>query len=319
MENLTLIGTADRGIGNDLDNTIIGNDSGNFLDGGLGADQLEGRDGGDTYTISEEGDRIIETGTTGVDRVISSISFTLANNLEILDLIGTAATGIGNGSGNTINGNEADNFLDGLGGADLLNGGAGSDTYRLDDVGDRVSDTGTDPADIDTVFSSVGFTLGTNLDNLILEGTNAINGGGNELNNSLQGNAGSNQLIGDQGDDILNGGALNDDLQGGQGNDTYFVDNTGDRVSEAVNAGLDTVFSSVTFTLRDNVEILTLTGDANIDGTGNRDANTITGNSGNNRLDGGFGADRLEGLAGSDTYLVDNLGDTVIEGSDPRH
>ena len=74
---------------------------------------------------------------------------------------------------------------------------------------------------------------------------------------------------------------------GGTGNDTYVVNNAGDVVTEALNEGTDMVQSSITYTLGTNVENLTLTGSANIDGTGNGDANVITGNSGNDTLDGG--------------------------------
>ena len=58
---------------------------------------------------------------------------------------------------------------------------------------------------------------------------------------------------------------------GGLGNDTYVVDNVGDVVTEALNEGTDTVQSSVSFALGANVENLTLTGSANINGTGNGD------------------------------------------------
>ena len=74
----------------------------------------------------------------------------------------------------------------------------------------------------------------------------------------LIGTSGTDALVGRDGADVLNGGAGADTMQGGAGNDTYIVDNVGDVVTEALNNGIDTVRSSVSFTLGANVENLTL-------------------------------------------------------------
>ena len=91
-------------------------------------------------------------------------------------------------------------------------------------------------------------------------------------------------------------------MSGGLGNDTYYIDNTGDRVVESTNAGTDTVRSSITHTLAANVENLILTGTGAINGTGNALNNSLTGNSESNVLVGGVGRDVLTGLGGSDTF-----------------
>ena len=75
---------------------------------------------------------------------------------------------------------------------------------------------------------------------------------------------------------MLDGGAGADTLEGGTGNDTYYVGD-GDTVIEAADAGKDTIISGIRWTLGANVENLTLTGTAAINGYGNDLANTLRG------------------------------------------
>ncbi|WP_031435808.1 calcium-binding protein [Methylobacter tundripaludum] len=304
VENLTLTGTAGRnGTGNALDNLLIGNSGNNVLDGGIGADTMTGGVGNDTYIVDNTGDVVTENINEGTDTVQSSITYILGDNIEKLTLTGTdTLDGTGNALDNTLAGNEADNVLDGSTGADIMKGGAGNDTYVVDSSGDVVGEKANEGTD--TVQSSIAYTLSTNVENLILTGTSAINGTGNSLNNTL---------IGNSEDNVLNGGAGGDQLLGGLGNDTYVVDNVNDVITENQDEGIDTVQSSVTYTLSDNVENLTLTGTAGRNGTGNALDNLLIGNSGNNVLDGGIGADTMTGGVGNDTYIVDNTGDVVTE------
>ena len=104
---------------------------------------------------------------------------------------------------------------------------------------------------------------------------------------------GNDTLYGYEGNDALNGGGGSDVMEGGEGNDVYYVDNSGDTVTEELSEGTDIVYSWVTLTTPDNVENLTLYGSSDIDGVGNDLANTIRGNSGNNELSGGDGTDTL--------------------------
>ena len=206
----------------------------------------------------------------------------------------------------TLIGGAGNDKLDGGTGADKMTGGVGDDTYIVDNVSEYVNE-GTD-----TVQSSVTYTLGNNLENLTLLGTGSINGTGNALDNILKGNQSSNTLTGGAGNDILDGGLGADKLIGGTGNDTYVLDNTGDIVIENTNEGIDTVQSSITYTLGSNLENLILLGVNAINGTGNSLNNTITGNNANNTLtgdagddilDGGLGNDSLTGGTGNDTYI----------------
>src|SRR5262249_7671753 len=186
--------------------------------------------------------------------------------------------------------NDGNNFLNGGAGADTLAGGLGNDTYSVDSVGDMVIEAAK--AGIDTVKSWISYTLGDNLENLTLVGS---------ANNSATGNAFNNILTGNTGDNFLNGGAGADSMAGGAGNDTYSVDGVGDVVTEAANAGTDTVRSWISYTLCDNLENLTLVGSGNTNATGNTLNNTLTGNAGTNKLAGGDGDDIIIGGAGNDT------------------
>ncbi len=306
VESLVLTGlNAVNATGNALANTLTGNVSNNRLDGGAGADTMTGGAGDDTYVVDNAGDVVTEAAAGGTDTVESSITYTLGSELEKLVLTGTSAI---NGSGNALNnalaGNSAANRLDGGAGADSMTGGAGNDTYVVDNAGDVVTEAAS--GGTDTVESSVTFTLGTEVENLTLTGAAAINATGNTLANTLRGNAAAN---------VLSGGTGADTMIGGAGDDTYVVDNAGDVITELASEGSDTVQSSVTYTLAANVENLVLTGTSALNGTGNALNNALTGNSGANRLDGGSGADTMTGGAGNDTYVVDNVGDAVVEGA----
>ncbi|MBD2194384.1 cadherin-like domain-containing protein [Calothrix anomala] len=329
VENLILTGTAIAGTGNTLNNSITGNAGDNIIDGGAGNDTMVGGAGNDTYIVDSTGDVVTEAANAGTDTVAASTNYTLAANLENLTLTGSGSTNAtGNSGDNIIIGNSGNNAINGGAGADTMSGGAGNDSYTVDNAGDVVNEnvfSGTD-----TVSASIDYILTANVENLTLTGT-AITGTGNNLNNTITGNSSNNILNGGDGNDILNGGTGADTMSGGTGNDLFYVDNVGDVVSENANEGTDTVSSTINYTLTANVENLTLTGTAAINGTGNVSDNTITGNSGNNILNGGDGNDTLNGGAGNDTlnggagndnlnggagddsYTVDDAGDTIKE------
>ncbi|MCE2717389.1 MAG: hypothetical protein LW708_01010 [Anabaena sp. 49628_E55] len=322
LENLILTGIdAINGTGNAANNVITGNNGNNSLNGGAGTDTLIGGLGDDIYIVDSTTDIITEQANEGTDTIQSSVTLTIATNLENLTLTGTAAiNGTGNAGNNLITGNDVNNSLNGAAGNDTLNGGAGTDTL-IGGLGDDIYivDTATDTiteqanAGTDTIQSGVTLTIATNLENLTLTGTAAINGTGNAGNNVITGNTGNNTLNGAAGNDTLNGGDGTDTLIGGTGNDVYIVDSTTDTITEQANAGTDTIQSGVTLTIATNLENLTLTGTAEINGTGNAGNNVITGNGGNNTLDGGAGTDRLIGGSGNDIYIVDSTTDTITE------
>ena len=88
---------------------------------------------------------------------------------------------------------------------------------------------------IDTVLSSITYSLGSYVEHLTLTGAAAVNGTGNGGNNQITGNGAANVLSGGAGNDILNGAVGNDTLIGGQGADTYLfgLGGGGDLISNA--------------------------------------------------------------------------------------
>lgn len=202
----------------------------------------------------------------------------------------------------------------------IYTGTAGNDTFRVSSKLDKIVEAAG--GGVDTVFASDSFTLSNNVENLTLTGDKALDGTGNALDNRLIGNSGANVLKGLAGNDYLDGAGGADTLMGGTGDDIYRVDDTRVKIVEYANEGTELVVSGVTYTLPANVENLRLDGTANINGTGNADNNRIIGNAGNNTLtglggndylDGGAGNDTLVGGKGDDTYVVDSVGDRVIE------
>ncbi|MFN6230997.1 MAG: alkaline phosphatase, partial [Dolichospermum sp.] len=296
--------------GNDTITAGAGNDT---LNGGAGTNTLRGGVGDDTYIISTSTNTITEAANAGIDTVRSSVTYTLATNVENLVLTGTTdLNGTGNTLNNTLTGNIGNNILNGGIGADTLIGGAGNDTYIVDNAGDVITEANGEGRDL--VQSSVTYTLSENVENLTLTGNTAINGTGNGLDNTITGNSGNNTLDGGAGKDTLIGGAGNDTLVGGAGNDTYIVDSTTDTITDS--AGIDTIQSSVNLSLVNygTIENLNLTGTA-LNGTGNGLGNTITGNGGNNTLNGGLGNDTLVGGLGNDTLIGSAGNDSLVGGT----
>lgn len=367
----TLIGTGgdDAIYGLSGDDVLIGGNGNDFLDGGSGDDQMIGGLGDDRYVVFSSGDTVVEQAGQGIDTVYSEISLTLSANVENLYLIADGdLNATGNGLDNILRGNRGFNTLTGGGGNDVLYGlegrdtlyggagndklyggsdedvlvgGTGDDTYYIFDDFDTIEELAGEG--VDTVHTKVqNYTLTENVENLVIDGTGALNVFGNDLANVITGNSGRNviyagagndRIYSNGGDDWIDGGAGADTFYGGSGNNGYVFDNGGDKViGEIAGGGTDTIWTSVTVDLRNQsaVENLRLTGTSDINGTGNELDNLITGNSGRNvifggagndriysnggddRLDGGEGADIFVGGTGNTTYFFDNVGDKVI-------
>ncbi len=111
VENLTLTGAFSlTAVGNALANVLTGNSGDNTLDGGGGADTMVGGTGNDTYFVDNAGDVTTENAGEGVDVVVSSVSWTLASDVENLVLAGTGdLDGTGNALANVVTGNDGQN------------------------------------------------------------------------------------------------------------------------------------------------------------------------------------------------------------------
>ncbi|BCH20829.1 right-handed parallel beta-helix repeat-containing protein [Mesorhizobium sp. L-8-3] len=232
--------------------------------------------GGDTTTPE-----VPETGG-GTGETVKTITGTAGND-------SLPASGVSNGGNEKFYGLAGDDVLEGGAGADYLDGGEGSDTVSY-----ASSNAGV------TVNLKTGKGYGGHA-----EGDTIVSAG------LVVGSSYADKLLGNDNLNILDGGKGADTLTGYQGDDTYIVDNAGDVVVEAAGGGMDTVRSSVSFTLGANVEKLVLTGSANISGTGNSLANVVHGNSGANTLNGGAGNDTIYGHGGNDT-LTGGLGNDAF-------
>jgi len=367
--------TIDGGTGDDTMNGGVGNDT--YIVDSI-SDQIKdvlGATGGiDTVVVVGIGSYTLPPSGTPTFGDIENLTL---SGVEVNDIV--ALNGIGNELANKIAGNDADNLLAGNGGNDTLIGGkgnddlvgaanndsldggdgndtleggdgkdsmvggAGNDTYLVNDPGDKVTESLAfdKGGGIDTVQSSISYTLGANLDNLTLvPGGPVLDtiGTGNTLNNIIQGNTGNNKLLGLTGDDSLNGGDGNDTLDGGtntvgkgdtmaggKDDDTYVLDVPADVVIENLNEGTDTVQAPFDIdlnndTLYANIENATLLGTKAINATGDGGNNVLTGNAignvlkgndGNDVLDGGKGNDTLFGGKGDDVYVIDNAKDVI--------
>ncbi len=255
-------------------------------------------------------------------------------------LNGTAADSIlmGGAGNDTLNGNGGNDLLNGGTGADTMTGGIGDDTYMVDNINDVVTETLSTGGGTDTVLSSITHTLGLNLENLTLTGSDIVDGTGNALNNIITGNNSDNILDGGDGNDTMDGGAGNDELYGGDGSDTlragagsydYLYGGIG---NDTLYGGNRTGNGNYDFFYGEDGNDTLIAGTKNVlffGGTGNdtltagtgiynylsgdEGDDTLSGGAGNDYLVGGTGNDSMIGGAGNDSYMIDATLDIVTE------
>lgn len=321
--------------GTSFDDLLFGGDN----IAGLGFESFEGLAGNDLIV-----------GRDGLDRVnyVSSPTGVNVNLLTGIGLDGFGGTdtlfdieGVkGSNFDDTLVGGFGANVFEPLFGADDIDGGEGVDDLVFDDIEtpveidlrfERGRHANGDVLKIVDIENVVGGDAGDDI--VATSGDNALIGGagddrlvglagadvieGDVGDDLIFGNSGDDTLVGDEGDDRIIGGFGADDMQGGRGADIYFVDNAGDTISELANGGVDieTVISTVTFTLAAAIENLSLDGAGNINGNGNGNANALTGNGGANTLAGLGNDDVLAGAGGDDVMLGGNGDDILIDGA----
>ena len=257
---------------------------------------------------------LFEDGSVLTPQQITAMRTTYGTQGDDVLAIAAGSSGdlLGLGGTDVLTGGSGNDLLDGGAGADTMSGQAGNDLYSVDNIGDVIIEAAA--GGTDTVNSSISYTLGSEVEDLTLVGTANIDATGNNDDNTLIGNNGANVLIGGTGHDVLRGRSGADTMIGGAGSDTYQVDDAGDQVIDIADGYSNRVEASISYTLLDNVNELTLLeGTAAVSGTGNVLNNEIRGNSLDNLIDGGAGADNMYGGEGNDTYWVDTVDDMIYE------
>lgn len=292
-----------------------------------------GKHANTTYTIYDTGGRDMvdySDVTTGRDRVdgieFNSIDLRQGHFSDLGGWIGNVSIALdtmiedvrGTRLMDVIRGNEANNTIYGLEGDDMLFGGFGSDTVNGGNGNDYMEgNDGNDTLDGGDGYDEI------------------YGGDGADI---LKGGAADDRLEGASDNDVLDGGAGADYMEGGSGADDFYVDNVGDVVAESNDGNVgnnavvekpsdwanyyrtilagpksDRVLSTIDYALAENIEGLKLTGNGNVNGTGNSLNNIIVGSGGNNQLKGMDGSDYLSGGAGNDA-IEGGQGDDLLDG-----
>jgi len=338
IENITGGSNSDTLIGDANANTLSGGLGDDTLFGGAGADKLIGGAGSDT--VSYDGD-------------ISAINISLKTNQGVdgsgdTDSYNSIENVIGTLHDDTIEGDSANNTLDGNSGKDTISYANSTNiagvTVNLSTQTASGVDEGTD-----TILNFEDILGGSGDDTLIGDaGTNTITGGSGD--DTLDGAAGSDKLVGGLGSDTVTyaneGSLVNINLRAGTGTDSSGGTDSYDSIENVLGSdyddtiegntannilqgglGNDTLtfenaLSGVTVNLgtttqqntgSDGLDTISgfenLTGSSSADNlTGDDNINIIRGNGGDDSLNGGLGVDSLYGGAGNDTFKVE-LGD----------
>ena len=328
---ITLNGSneADTIDGSSMGDSIFAGNGANIVRGGGGSDRISGGDDADILRGGDLDDTI--SGWGGNDILIGDDDYSQ-----------NPATLVG---GDTLYGGTGNDFLMGLRGFNVLDGGDGTDTVDYRFLAQNPADTTQYPVTVSVNLSTAvnpndpnsAFSAYVIIDltevyfpvvHDILVGIENVNGSnyvdgiiGNDLGNQLVSFAGDDELFGRGGNDGLNGGTGNDRMDGEDGDDNL----TGGAGNDVMDGGanIDRAIFSSAFGVTVNLGLTgaqvtgegtdTLTNIENlVSGKGN---DRLTGSVGANNLNAGDGNDTLAGGAGADT-LTGGAGNDALYGSD---
>ncbi len=275
---------------------LYGGDGDDFLRGGLGDDYLDGGTGSDRASF------FAIPGSVHVDLRIQGVAQnTLAGGWDTLVNVENVA---GSEFADVLIGNHEANWMWSHGGADVMNGNAGNDTFWIPSGDgaivrggqgfDIISFRGRVDAGIPNT-DGVTYTIGNGTVD-IGHGTvtsNSIEGAeGSEFNDTLTGNNQDNQLSGWTGDDTI---------EGRGGDDLIYGDHSISEVGE----------NPLTYNYDDPIVFTpgndTLSGGAGADLIyGNGGDDVINGDAGADTIVGGAGADFIDGGGGNDTFVYES-------------
>jgi VCBS repeat-containing protein len=293
-----------------LTDTDVDNTANLFLASGTATDHGYG-----TYTMDTSGhwSFTLNDSNTTIQALNDGDQITETFTVHTVDGTAQVISIVINGANEQFTGTSGNNLMLGTIYGDTMSGGDGNDTYRINNTHDKIVETAT--GGYDTAQTSVSYTLDANVESLVMSGHGSIDGSGNELNNSIIGNAGANVLSGLGGDDVLSGGGGNDTLIGGDGDDNMDGGAGIDTASYASATGAVTVsLALASYQNTGSAGTDKLVNIENLVGSGFDD--TLSGNSGTNAITGGAGADTMTGGAGHDTFIYTSASDSAVGHSD---
>jgi Ca2+-binding RTX toxin-like protein len=326
--------------GRDGNDSIYGQQDNDNLLGGMGGDHLDGGAGIDmaTYSGSAAGVTVdlrgpsfegwwgVSGGEAAGDTLIGIENLTGSNHVDRLvgDDLNNSLSGLAGADGlhgwlgnDTLYGGDGDDTLHGNGGDDILLGGAGADSLNGHSGIDRVQYTDATAGlvvDLQSPGASTGIAAGdtfTDIENL--HGSNhndTLYGDGDA--NTIWGGTGDDRVFGRDGNDVLSGLAGNDRLIGGAGADSLYGGDGGGDVADYATAAAAVTVSLTTGTgTGSDAAGDVLSGIEFL--TGSAFADALTGNEWSNRLDGGLGNDTLEsGAGGADSLYGGDGNDSLF-------